>query len=432
MNADTYKVIHWMNVRKVTAGQLAAGLGQALDPAQAPTWPSDVVSAVAKFLSVPPEKITASERNDLTAVCKTAAELRQTKREIQRGGIHFYNYYTMAAPAGVVAPVILDILCPPGRLPELNNGHLEPAITVNLGPGDIYGRWGTELTADTWRVMKANSGSDTWIVGDSYVEPSYCPHSYSLATQSPARIISYTGHSNLADLIEDLNDWDDRAATLMLDRFESGLDPSALAEILLARRGHTLATAAATLGMPTDKLASGLTTGSADLVRDLGRALGFDYRLLLAAQLRHDPVGKTYRSVDECQADVREFRGYQVASLACAPQLPDLTGMFMRVDGEGGTELCDLAETHYLVTAGDVELEWATATGSRRASLSTDGTAWIAPWVEHRWSGHGCLVKLGSGRHVSYLDLLELTNTYAAAATLRRGHRDSRGWGYDS
>ena len=28
---------------------------------------------------------------------------------------------------------------------KLNNGHLEQAITVNLGPGDIYGRWGENI-----------------------------------------------------------------------------------------------------------------------------------------------------------------------------------------------------------------------------------------------------------------------------------------------
>lgn len=432
MKADPYKVIHWMNVRKVTTTQLAAGTGQALDPGEAASWPSELVGEVARFLSVPPEKITAREGTRLTAVCRTAAEMRQTKREIQRGGIHFYNYYTMAAPAGAVAPVILDILCPAGRLPELNNGHLEPAITVNLGPGDIYGRWGEDLTADTWRVMAANTGSDGWIVGDSYVEPSYCPHSYSLVTGSPARIISYTGHSNLSDLLEELNDWDDSAASLLLDRLKADLDPAALAEILLARRGHTLTTAAQALGWPADELTRGLNAGSADLLRDLGTALGFDYRLLLAPRTLRDRVGKTYRSVTECRADVREFLGYQVTSLACAPQLPDLTGMFMRVNGDGGGELCDLAETHYLVTAGNLDLEWATAGGSERASLSADSTAWIAPWIVHRWSGHGDLVKLGSGRHVSYLDLLELTNTFQAGVTLRRGHHDSRGWGYDS
>ena len=30
-------------------------------------------------------------------------------------------------------------------MPVLNNGHLEPAITVSLGPNDIYARFAKKL-----------------------------------------------------------------------------------------------------------------------------------------------------------------------------------------------------------------------------------------------------------------------------------------------
>lgn len=431
MKADTYKVVHWMNVRKVTAQQVADGVGCSLDPTEACTWPSDLVGAVASFLAVAPERLAASSRASLTAICRTADDLRATRREIQRGGIHFYNYYTMASPPDVVGPVILDILCPAGHLPELNNGHLEPAITVNIGPGDIYGRWGEQLSADTWQVMHANHGDHAWVVGDSYVEPSYCLHSYSLATDFPARIISYTAHSNLMDFLENLNDWDERAAASLLELLAAGAGPRALAELLLARRGHTLQTAAQALGLAEDQVTAGLDHGSLGMLRGLGQAFSFDYRLLLPPVKQHDSVGKTYRSTAESLAGAREFRGYQVASLASAPHLPDLTGLFIRVDGDSGGELRDAGETHYLVTDGDLELEWATTSGQGQARLSADGSAWVAPWVAHRWAGHGSLVKLGSG-HPNYLDLLELTNTYAPAATVRRGWHDSSDWGYDS
>jgi hypothetical protein len=51
--------------------------------------------------------------------------------------------------------------------------------------------------------------------------------------------------------------------------------------------------------------------------------------------------------------------------------------------------------------------------------------------VAHQWSGRGSLLQFNSGRQVGYLDLLELSNTYDATATLRRGHRDRAGWGYE-
>lgn len=447
MQADTYKVVHWMNVRKVTTGQVAEAIGHTFDPSAADTWSDELVSEVAGFLRVEAEQLTSSPRRNLTALTRSADDLIATCRPIQRDGIHFYNYYTMAAPPGAVAPVILDILCPAERVPALNNGHLEPAITVNIGPGDINGRWGEELTEATWQVLRANpasaggGGADAWIVGDSYVEPSFCPHSYSLAGDAPARIISYTGQSNLAGLLEDLNDWSDPAAAALYERLESGIDsaategagPYGIAELLLARRGHTVASAAGVIGVSEPALRDALAGGDLGVLRDLGRTLGFDYRVLLAPQWRHDSVGKTYRDVGECRADARDFRGYRVSSLASAPHLPDLTGLFMRVDGDAGEDLSDPAETHYLVTGGEVELEWTDADGKReRSRLGVDGTAWVAPFVAHRWSGDGSLVRLGSGRHLTYLDLIELANTYAAAATLRRGRLDDRGWGYDS
>ena len=142
MRADTYKITHWMNVRKATVQQVATAVGQPLDLTTAGAWPEALVAAVASFLQVQPHQLTASERRGLTVLTRTADELLATNRPIRRGGIHFYNYYTMASPPDAVGPVILDILCPADRLPDLNNGHLEPAITVNIGPGDIHGRWG--------------------------------------------------------------------------------------------------------------------------------------------------------------------------------------------------------------------------------------------------------------------------------------------------
>lgn len=439
MRVDNYKVVHWLNIRKLTTGQIADAVG--LDPEQlgkllSPSegeWPDDIAAAVAAVLRITPERLGASGRRDLTVLVRGARELHETRRPIQRDGIHFYNYYTMAAPPGAVAPVILDILCPADRVPALNNGHLEPAITINLGPGDIHGRWGERLGEATWQVIETNSGADDWIVGDSYVEPSYCPHSYSLAGADPARIVSYTGQSALAGLLEEFNDWSDPAARAMLDWLGADLDPRQVAIQLLSRRGHTLGSAAAVLGIAEDELGAALTAGTVESLRELGAALGFDYRLLLRPVTRHDPVGKTFKDVAGCRNEIRDFRGYRVTSLASAPHLPDLTGLFMRVAGDAGGSLSEPAETHYLVTAGSPTLHWIRPDGREgHTELTVDASAWVAPFVAHRWSGDGALIKLGSGRHLGYLDLYELTNTYAAAATVRRGRRDSRGWGYDS
>ena len=52
-------------------------------------------------------------------------------------------------------------MCPKNKLPKLNNGHLEPAITISMGPGDIYARFDEKLKKDTWKKFKINHDPKT-------------------------------------------------------------------------------------------------------------------------------------------------------------------------------------------------------------------------------------------------------------------------------
>jgi 2-hydroxyethylphosphonate dioxygenase len=436
---DTFKVVHWMNARKFTSHELAVRLdlgdeefgrllaGDEFDVAD------EVAELLAMRLDIELWQISAGAGRNLVVIRGTA-EMRATRRAVRRDGIHFYNYYTMAAPAGRVAPVILDILCPADRLPALNNGHLEPAITVNLGPGDINGRWGTELTESTWHRMRAGTAAVPWVAGDSYVEPSFCPHSYSLATDVPARIISYTGASGLQALVGETNSWADHAFEAMVESVSDG-SPAAILRGALARRGHDLASLARETGIAQERLAD-VADLTLDEVRTVAGVLATDYRVLLPATRDHDDVGKTYCPVQRSVASIRPFRSYEVASLAAAPHLPDLTGLYVHVDNatpEPVLDLCDLAETHYLVLDGEVTLWWRQdGAGTGSALLTGDGSAWVPPFVAHGWSGSGSVVKLGSGSHLSYVNHLELSNTFQPQWVLRRGRRDRLGWGYDA
>jgi hypothetical protein len=428
-----------MNARKITTNELAVRLaiddeelGQLLADEESDVA-EDFAEMLAKQLEIELPQICGGTAKNLVVIC-TAAEMRATRRAVRRDGIHFYNYYTMAAPAGKVAPVVLDILCPAGRLPALNNGHLEPAITVNLGPGDINGRWGTELTEATWRRLRAGSSAVPWVVGDSYVEPSFCPHTYSLATDVPARIISYTGVSGLEALVGETNSWADHAFEAMVESVADG-SPAAILRGVLARRGHDLTSLARESGIPRTRLAD-VADLTLDEVRTVARVLATDYRVLLPAPREHDEVGKTFCSVESSVASIRQFRGYQVASLAAAPHLPDLTGLYVRVENRAPTPVLDLvdsAESHYLVLDGEITLWWRRDGGGiRSARLTKDGSAWVSPFVAHGWSGSGSVVKLGSGKHLSYVNYLELSNTFQAPWVLRRGRRDRLGWGYDA
>jgi hypothetical protein len=439
---DTYRLVHWMNLRKVTPEQVTAqaGFDEALLRAATESGrfeaSSDIGARLGEVLRVSVEQLTADEQWPAVVVM-TAEEVAATRRPIRRGGLHFYNYYTMAHPPGEVGPVILDILCPPTMLPELNSGHLEPAITLNLGPGDIHGRWGTELTPDTWHELRANRSSDSWIVGDSYVEPSYCPHAYALASDRPARIISYTASSALAPLLDDFNRWSDAAFANAVERIGDASGAAALAE-MLDRRGYAPSEAASAVGLEPQGLERFLggdpTALTVDDLRRLGTELGFDHRLCLPVPWRGDLVGKTYMSFERSRSSVRRFRGYEVASIATAPQLPDLTGLFMKIERPGGGDdlaLSLLAESHYYVVSGPVSLSWEQDGAVARRALDAGSTAWVAPGVRHGFGGRGAVVALASGRHVNAADWLTLSTTYAVSATLRRSRRDLSGWGYD-
>lgn len=442
MRLDPFKLAHWVNARKYTVAHAAALAGVAEQQFQdllrpdGGDAPDGVVASVAAALRVEPGQLATSAGAGATVVCRSGERMRASRRCVRRDGIDFYNYYTLASPEGSVAPVVLDILCPAGRLPALNRGHLEPAITVNLGPGHIHGRWGEELTPDTWQVLEANTGADRWITGDSYVEPSYCPHAYSLVDATPARIVSYTGQSNLAGLLEGANGWSGTAFGHLVDACEQGFDAAGVLDQLLARRLHDRASAARLAGVAPGALRAALEAplspaGLATL-RALARELGFDYRVLLPPEQRRDAVGKTCATVATARASARRFSGYEVASMASDPALADLAGAFVEVvDTAAGGTLRDCAATHYFVVAGELTLEWADGTGRASAVLTPDGSAWVAPFVDHAWRGRGALLKFGSGRPVGSQDWLELTGTYAPAATLRRGHRDLEGWGYD-
>jgi transcriptional regulator with XRE-family HTH domain len=444
---DGARLTRWLNARKVTPSMLASRTG--LEPAavsallegESGDLDPGTAQRLCEALDVKPSQLQPSCERAVSVLLRRAPEMLATRRAVWRDSIHFYNYYSLPAPTGHVAPVILDILCPQDRVPALNNGHLEPAITVNLGPGSIHGRWGEQINPLTWQILDSNQADDEfwWIVGASYTEPSFCPHSYSLASQQPARIISYTAPSGLAELIDACDRWPDSAFRDFADRADKRSAAAlALAEAL-GRRGHDSASAAAMSGIPQGAIETALSDvaplGLED-ARALARALGLDHRLLLTPEQPEDVLGRSVLSVEESKATVRQFRSYVVASLAAAANLPDLVGQFMRVETpnavSGDLDLQEQGETHYLVTGGRLALHWADDSGEHVAEdLTKDDAAWIGPYVPHRFSGDGALVRLGHGGVLSGGTIIELSNTFQPAATLRRARRDHSGWGFD-
>lgn len=444
MKIDRYKLTHWLNARKVTVAQVCAdarvteAVLEAVLNGTAQQLEDSVARALLEYLNLPSSALAGGESPAADVLIWERDRIESTCRPIQRDGIHFYNYYSLPSPTGYVAPVILDILCPPSRLPVLNNGHLEPAITINLGPGDIHGRWAEELDDVSWRVLASNRTEEApWIVGDSYVEPSYRPHTYSLTSTAPAQILSYTVKSGLQAIAERLNGWSVAAANALVQSLRVPLQASRVLEQRMRRLGFTAVSLARSAAIGEAELGRFLA-GEADALtlnhlKAVGRTLGMDYRLLLGPEWQADRAGKVHCSVEDSSRSARSYLRYTVASMGSASTLPDLCGMFIRVDDERmELDLLEVGSLHYLVTAGPLHLSWLGADGNAETRLlQTRDAVWLPPCVAHGWSGHGSLIKMGNGEGWSYADEFEVSNTLRAGETIRRSMRDTHTWGYD-
>jgi hypothetical protein len=442
---DSFKLMHWLNARKLTvdlAAQMAGVSPEILSSAaKADTYPlpPDILEKLAGCLNVDVHQLAADGGRLPSVIIMTDSEIKATCRPIRRDGMHFYNYYSLPAPKGRAAPVILDILCPKYRLPQLNNGHLEPAITVNIGPGHINGRWGETLDKNTWSVLAANkTRRQSWIIGDTYTEPSYCRHTYSLAGDEGAQIISYTTKSNLEEFLLEANTWSDGVFDAMVDRL--GRDPSAAncLAVQMERRGYDATTLSDAVSLSHNAITSYLG-GDPDALsianlRDIGLHLGVDYRVFLPATHSHDKVGKTYCSVEDSMKTIRSYKSYTVASMAHATIESDLVGLYVKVDkpqSDGVMDLLDHAPSHYFVTMGKTSLHILEDGKRKTFDLAKGDAAWLGAFVQHAFFGDAALIKLGNGEGSSYLDQLELSNTFNPYATLKQGRRDRQNWGYD-
>ena len=397
------------------------------------------LESICAVLNVTRSELLANTKRAPDVLVRQKSEIAATRRQISRDGIDFYNYYDLPAPRDHVAPVLLDILCPPERVPALNNGHREPAITVNLGPGSIMGRWGLSLEGDNCCLLSANLLHDRWITGDSYIEPAYCPHTYARADDHGARIISYTCRSNLAPLIDTSNTWGDDAFLQLSSGLTEACLQGKLLDAQLRRRGHSSASLAVSACVNASDLDAFLAgTGSelsTDELRRVARVLGLDYRVFLSPQRQWDSVGKVVCPVEQSRATVRRFQSYIVASIASATNLPDMCGFFMQVQkrhDEIEFDLWDAGAVHYYITSGLLRFRRSGGTvQSYDIELGSGDAVWVAPFVAHGFTGRGALIKLSGGEGYSYLDQIELSNSYHPQELLRRARRDEGNWGYD-
>lgn len=425
---DRVKLIHWLNIRKLTLDFLVQNnrsLKNKINSKKESFYLNVTeISFIEDKLDISRELIFKEEKLP-NYIHWTKEIIEKTKRRINRGGIHFYNYYSLPTPKGFVGPVILDILCPKNKLPKLNKGHLEQAITVNLGPHDIFGRWGNSINKFNFSKIRHNtSQKNNWIIGDTYVEPTYCPHSYSKATNFSSQILSYTAKSPVEELIKKINRWPTNSVEYFLNLFSKKNYLSIVFNFYLKNRfvdfNHI-----------SKKIKKKINNFSKLNPKDLLKIcdyLDIDPIVFAKRKFKEDRVGKTYLSYKESFKSIRKYKSYLIASMASSVRYPDLFGLFIKVFKKKiNQDLVDFASAHYLVTQGVLKCN----IGKKEINLKKGDSIWIAPFVKHGFGGAGALIKISNGECISTGDIIEFLKLYDIKKTLLRSYKDINTWGYN-
>jgi len=437
---DKTKFNRWLNIRKTTLKELNRKLKDRLNFEisfnNCETIDDYAISLISDCLDISSSKITKLNLVP-TFILKTKKEIEDTKRPINKDGIHFYNYYTLPTPSGYVAPVLLDIMCPKDKLPKLNNGHLEPAITISIGPNDIYARFTEKLDKDSWVKFEVNKNKKTnWIVGSSYYEPSFCRHSYSRVNNGLGRIISYTTKSNIENLLNDkLND----NSFENLARANKGKKINrTLLKLEIESKGYSISEIAKKIKLSLKKLKNFLNNSKSILdkkyIIKICQIINSDPNLFLDKKQKEDSVGKLYFDYKKSIKSIRKFKSYQVASIANSKRFPDLSGYFMKVDSKKNTFFNDLFDSkcsHYFVTGGKIKIYINSKNKKITKNLNNGDCLWISAFTHHGFTGFGSLLKISDGQNISYLDKEDLTNTYNINGVLNRVRGDMQNWGHD-
>jgi 2-hydroxyethylphosphonate dioxygenase len=426
---DSVKFNYWLNLRKTTVNQLSKrknSLKNKINTKKNFIINNAEIEFIEDYLKVSKDNILF--KHDLPKYIFWSREMIiKTKRSINRGGIHFYNYYSLPTPKGFVGPVILDILCPKNKIPDLNNGHLEQAITVNLGPADIFGRWGKLKTKNNFSKIKANnSGKNSWIIGDTYVEPTYCPHSYSRATNLNSQILSYTAKSPIDKFVKNLNLWSNESYKNFVKYLDMKNNASALFNFYLLNRCIDFKYIS---NIIKKKIANfqQLSKNKKNFDKICSQ-LGIDSAIFVKRKYNEDGVGKSYLSYIDSFETIRRFKSYQIASMASSIRYPDLFGLFISVNKKNkNKDLIDYAASHYLVTSGILNLH----IDNKIIKLKKGDALWTSSFVEHGFDGIGSLIKISNGECMDTSDIFEISKIYNAKKTLVRSYQDKKTWGYE-
>lgn len=429
LKIDILKLNHFLNARKITKKHILLkknSLHKKILLNKNFIATAEEINFLNKKISIPLEKIKFREALP-DYIYWNFDKIKKTIRPINRDGIHFYNYFSLPTPPEFIGPVILDILCPKNKMPKLNNGHLEQAITVNLGPSDIFGRWGVKKNKVNFSKMRFNSSKkNSWIIGDTYVEPAYCPHSYSRAEETGSQILSYTAKSPIEKFVKNLNISSKETFENLIKDLKRGNTQVALLNFYLKNRGIDLKY----LSKLNKKKISNLNQilNNKNILKKTCKLLSVDHNIFFKSKYNEDKIGKTFMSFKDSFKTIRKFKSYYVASMASTSRYPDLYGLFVKVkNSKPVKDFLDYTCSHYLVTQGKMKFY----INNKKIKLNRGDAIWVSSFKKHGFSGNGSLMKLVNGESIDSDDLTQISKLYNPIKTLVRSYKDKKAWGYD-
>ena len=430
IKVDIIKLNHLLNARKITLPLIKnrqKSLYLKLKKNKNFKASLKELNFINAFLSIPTEKIIFKDLLPDYILMKKE-EIIKTKRPIMRDGIHFYNYYSLPAPYGYIGPVILDILCPKNKMPKLNNGHLEQAITVNIGNNDIYGRWGESKNRINFsRIRFNNTKKNPWIIGDTYVEPTYCPHTYSRATDYNSQILSYTAKSPIEKLVKTLNGWSIESYKNFLNRIDNKDIRISVLNLYMDNKAMDIKYLSKKINHDFKNLKQ--IINNKKILNKICGVLDINYEQFSEKKYKYeDKIGKTYLSYKESFKTIRNYKSYTIASMASSKRFMDMFGYFIKVDKKKEVkDLSDFASSHYLVTGGNILLN----IDKKRVKLKKGDAIWMSSFKKHGFSGNGSLLKISNGENIDASNLSEMMNLFKPKKTLERAYKDKISWGYE-
>jgi hypothetical protein len=366
-----------------------------------------------------------------------AAESASTARVLRRGGRDYYEYRdTAMSRVSMFRPEWIRMLQPvrdndPDNPDvEWNNGHFLYQFTYFVGSVNYYYEW-----QGIRHCVPMNTG-------DSVSGLPYAPHTFTARNGEPALILALTyGGRLLGDAQHELSALGpDRAERYALD---TSSPATAFAALLGAHLDNTccppgeLASRSGVEAARLYALLTGADTPDGTELTAIADALRLNVRDLLpvvpdeldGVHIRRgaDAPVWTYPDPESAHYRIKELAGTRVC--------PNSRALEIEVLGRNSTAWLTTGLHTYLYNLGPGELEfcWDTGVGTEREQLAADDSAYLKPFVRHRFSvsdpdSPGRLLALRIGGKVSGDAQVEASAI--GAGSLRRLVTDSGQW-YD-